>query len=142
MFGDYYIGGRRFDRLETLISYYMYYSELVKGEKLENPIAPIRVCKLERTYLSIKPYSNYQQNHLSALSRNQIRINRNLNETNSKNNQSNYWNNSEDILYFDRIGERFKVFHEVGEGEWLWAQSCRTNEFGLLYAECVIQIVI
>ena len=53
--GDYYIGGRQFDRLETLISYYMYYSELVKGEKLVNPIPPPIVCRLERICYSIKP---------------------------------------------------------------------------------------
>jgi hypothetical protein len=46
VFGDYYIGGRQFDRLETLISYYMYYSELKKGETLLNPVSPllVRIC--------------------------------------------------------------------------------------------------
>ena len=46
VFGDYYIGGRQFDRLETLISYYMYYSELKKGETLLNPVAPAVVSTL------------------------------------------------------------------------------------------------
>ena len=54
---------------------------------------------------------------------------------------NNYWNSNEDILYFEKVGEQFRVFHEVGEGEWLWAQSCSTNEYGLLLAECVVRLV-
>lgn len=134
VFGDYYIGGRQFDRLETLISYYMYYSELVKGEKLLSPIAPPRICKLERTYVSIKPFPR-----LNKAQEPNISISNRLNDTNILN----YWNNSEeDILYFDELGELFRVYHEVGEGEWYWAQSCKTNEFGLLYADCVEYVVI
>lgn len=99
VFGDYYIGGRRFDRLETLISYYMYYSELVKGEKLETPVIPQRICRLERTFLSIKPY---HYNQLSTLSRNQNRIlyKTKANELNRNSIQSAYWNNGEDMLFF------------------------------------------
>jgi hypothetical protein len=119
----------------------MYYSELVKGEKLETPVMPQRICRLERTYLSIKPY---HFNQLSTLSRNQNRIlyKKKPNELNRNSIQSAYWNNGEDMLFFDKIGERFKVFHEVDDGEWLWAQSFKTNEIGLLNSECVIQIVI
>jgi hypothetical protein len=122
----------------------MYYSELVKGEKLENPIPPNRICKLERTYLSIKSYSNNQYNNInkSKLKYLNIHNTNNNNNNNSSSNQTNYWNNSEDILYIDKIGERFKVFHEVNDGEWLWAQSFKTNEYGILNADCVIQIVI
>lgn len=118
VYGDYYIGGRQFDRLETLISYYMFYSELVKGEKLLNPIAPPIVCKLERTYLSIKPYTSVSAHFKS----------------------NNSWSCSEDILYVNRPGERFRVFHEVDDGEWLWAQSYETGDCGLLAAECVVYI--
>lgn len=120
VYGDYYIGGRQFDRLETLISYYMFYSELVKGEKLLNPIAPPIVCKLERTYLSIKPYATVSGHFKSTTYNN--------------------WSCSEDVLYVTRPGERFRVFHEVDDGEWLWAQSYETGDCGLLAAECVVCI--
>ena len=117
----------------------MYYSELVKGEKLENPIGPLRICRLERTYLSIKPYSNYQLNHTNVNNIKALQIK--LNDSPIRNHRQFNWNSTEDLLYFDKIGERFRVFHEVGDGEWLWAQSYKTNDFGLLNADCVIQIV-
>jgi hypothetical protein len=171
VFGDYYIGGRQFDRLETLISYYMYYSELVKGEKLLHPVVPPIVRKLDRTFLSIKPYPNFNTTNQTlnkiqysgyniALNANSVANynansshmirntmsnssshNENLNLHVNNNEQlaaSNGWNNNEDILYFDKIGERFKVFHEIDDSEWLWAQSCETNECGLLNADSVI----
>ncbi len=43
VFGDYYIGGRRFDSLETLVTYYMFYSVIKQNEPLVNPIAPSQV---------------------------------------------------------------------------------------------------
>ncbi len=43
VFGDYYIGGRRFDSLETLITYYMFYSVIKQNEPLVNPIQPLKV---------------------------------------------------------------------------------------------------
>lgn len=103
----------------------MYYSELVKGEKLLNPIPPPIVYKLERTCLSTRPYPSpkFPQDQLS----NNI-------------SPDNEWSNSEDILYFNNIGERFRVFHEIEDGEWLWAQALSTNECGLLLAECVVYV--
>ena len=112
VFGDYYIGGRQFDRLETLISYYMFYSELVKDEKLLYPLAPSIICDLYRTYISIEPY---------------------LKEMTSDFN--------EEILYHDQIGQLFHVYHEIGEGQWYWAKSCDNNEYGLLFSQSVKQIV-
>lgn len=43
MCGDYYIGGRRFSSLSDLIGYYSYVSCLLKGEKLQSPVAPPEV---------------------------------------------------------------------------------------------------
>ena len=40
----------------------------------------------------------------------------------------------------NKVGERFRVFHEVDDGEWLWAQSYETGDCGLLAAECVVCI--
>jgi hypothetical protein len=57
VFGDFYIGGRQFDRLETLISYYMFYSELKKGECLLHPLPPTKVKKTLRFILTIKELS-------------------------------------------------------------------------------------
>jgi len=47
---------------------------------------------------------------------------------------------SEDIIYFDKVGERFRVFHDVEEGDRLWAQSSETGESGLLLAESVVRV--
>ena len=103
----------------------MYYSELVKGEKLLNPIPPPIVYKLERTCLSIRPYPSPKFHSQYFL---------------HNTNVGNEWNNSEDILYFENIGERFRVFHEIEDGEWLWAQAYSTNECGLLLAECIVYV--
>ena len=43
MCGDYYIGGREFDTLSDLIGYYTSWSDLLKGEKLRNPVPPPEV---------------------------------------------------------------------------------------------------
>ena len=43
MCGDYYIGGREFDTLSDLIGYYTSWSDLLKGERLMNPVAPPEV---------------------------------------------------------------------------------------------------
>ena len=127
VFGDYYIGGREFDRLETLISYYMYYSELVKGEKLIYPVAAPILCRLERICISVKPYPlGDKPSSDPDLSASSAIVD---------------LNNSEDILYFNRTGQLFRVFHQVGEGDWLWAQSFDTNECGLLYSKSVEFIV-
>jgi hypothetical protein len=46
------------------------------------------------------------------------------------------------VLYFENVGEMFRVFHEVGErGEWFWAQRGYSNEHGLLLAECARLVV-
>ena len=44
MCGDYYIGGREFDTLSELIGYYHSWSDLLKGERLQNPVPPPEVC--------------------------------------------------------------------------------------------------
>ncbi|XP_028399121.1 ras GTPase-activating protein 1-like isoform X2 [Dendronephthya gigantea] len=40
LFGDYYIGGRQFEKLRDLIGYYTKYSSLLKDERLEYPVQP------------------------------------------------------------------------------------------------------
>ncbi|CAF0797275.1 unnamed protein product [Brachionus calyciflorus] len=126
LFGDYYIGGRQFDKLETLISYYMHYSELVKGEKLLEPLPPSRVCHLEKFYVCIKLYNRPKQSNANKIEFDLI-----------QNLDNNNYTDDDDILYIDKIGELVRVFYEIGDGEWFWAQSCSTNEFGLLKADCV-----
>jgi hypothetical protein len=117
----------------------MYYSELVKDERLIFPLAPERVCRLEKTYVSIKIY---EPESLAAQQADQ-----NLAASSSSSSSSalpplpTSLSNSEDILYIKKLNERFIVFHEIGDGEWLWAQSYDTNECGLLLAECVKCVV-
>ena len=43
MTGDFYIGGRQFDRLSDLIGYYTHVSFLLKGEQLVTPVPPPEV---------------------------------------------------------------------------------------------------
>lgn len=57
MCGDYYIGGRRFSSLSDLIGYYSYVSCLLKGEKLESPVAPPEV----RLTPWLEVYSRFQR---------------------------------------------------------------------------------
>ena len=137
VFGDYYIGGRQFDRLETLISYYMYYSELVKGEKLLNPVAPPIACRLEKTYLSIKAFKNSS----NQKSKSQLSLISNTCHRGGEEALNCCWDNSEDILYVEQVGQRFRVFHEIDEADWYWAQCYETNECGILFADCVVPVV-
>jgi hypothetical protein len=102
----------------------MYYSELVKDERLLQPIAPDKVCKVEKHYVSTKIFSSV---HVFANSDYGL-----INESYC----------SDDILFIDRVGQLFKVYHEVGDdGEWLWAQCLDKKEFGLLMADCVKCVV-
>ena len=169
MYGDYYMGGRQFDCLETLISYYMYYSEIIKGEKLTCPIAPPVIERVERTYVSTKPHikknnTNMKDDECASFKK--------KSKKSSSGNSSNYNGSDLDVemedeeeqeqdeeeednatyeyplvdddivLYFENVGEMFRVFHEVGErGEWFWAQRGYSNEHGLLLAECVRLVV-
>lgn len=110
----------------------MYYSELVKNEKLLYPIPPPKVCKLERTYVSIKKYPRDQAKEQTImLSQNDINVSIESGLTFGLN----------DVLYIEKLGELFRVYHEIGEGEWYWAKSCETDEYGLLLAECVRYVV-
>ena len=176
----------------------MYYSELVKDEKIANAIAPPVVCRIERTCISVKPHLKHKPNSNSPdddeekirleskkvdqiISKSNQELNNNTSSSVSRSNSSSNsigdqkeaisdtfssisktkndtdidehevdvildelddYEYQEDILYFDKAGELFKVFHEVGDqGEWYWAQSYRTNECGLLLAECVEFVV-
>ncbi|KAM9823217.1 ras GTPase-activating protein 1-like isoform X3 [Syngnathus typhle] len=57
MCGDYYIGGRRFSSLSDLIGYYSYVSCLLKGEKLQWPVAPPEPVEDRRRVRAILPYT-------------------------------------------------------------------------------------
>uniref|UniRef100_A0A673CKI4 Ras GTPase-activating protein 1 n=1 Tax=Sphaeramia orbicularis TaxID=375764 RepID=A0A673CKI4_9TELE len=57
MCGDYYIGGRRFSSLSDLIGYYSYVSCLLKGEKLQSPVAPPEPVEDRRRVRAILPYT-------------------------------------------------------------------------------------
>jgi len=169
VYGDYYMGGRQFDCLETLISYYMYYSEIIKGEKLAYPIAPPVIERVERTYVSIKPHIKKKNNTINMKDDDdECGSFKKKTKKSSSGNSSNYNGSDLDVemdddeeqeqeqeetyeyplvdddivLYFENVGEMFRVFHEVGErGEWFWAQRGYSNEHGLLLAECVRLVV-
>ncbi|XP_015216436.1 ras GTPase-activating protein 1 isoform X2 [Lepisosteus oculatus] len=57
MCGDYYIGGRRFSSLSDLIGYYSYVSCLLKGEKLQSPVAPPEPVEDRRRVRAKLPYT-------------------------------------------------------------------------------------
>ena len=126
----YFIGQRHFDKIETLVSYYMYYSELVKGEKLMYPVEPDVIRRMDSVYVSVK-----SREEISSSS------------TNSTTSTSNSMvalvdDQLRNVLNVEKPGMIFKVFHECGEqGQWLWAQSLATSECGLLPLECVRRVV-
>lgn len=120
IFGVYFIGLRHFDKIETLVSYYMYYSELVKGEKLLYPIEPETITRMDGVYISVKMVASQTVNLRSAIVDEEVR----------------------NVLAVDQVGLLFRGFHECGnEGQWLWAQSMKNNEFGLLAVDCVKRVV-
>ncbi|GAB1609426.1 ras GTPase-activating protein 1-like [Argonauta hians] len=55
--GDYYIGGRQFDSLSLLIGYYTRCSYLLKGEQLQEPVAPPEPVDDCRKVIAILPFS-------------------------------------------------------------------------------------
>jgi hypothetical protein len=134
MYGVYFIGLRHFDKLETLVSYYMYYSELVKDEKLLCPIEPERISRIESVYVSVRVLNKEDQIRLRASTRTSSQVN---GEDNNSSNSSN------PILEIESVGLFFKVYHEVDdEGEWLWAQSVKChNRYGLLNSGYVKRVV-
>lgn len=114
----------------------MYYSELVKGEKLLESLPPSRVCHLEKFYVSIKTFNKPIRTETNKI---EFDLIQNLENNNNINN--NNYTEEDDVLNIDKIGELFKVYSEISDGEWLWAQSCKNNEFGLLKADCVRYVV-
>ncbi|XP_064618499.1 ras GTPase-activating protein 1-like isoform X2 [Lineus longissimus] len=56
MCGDFYIGGRQFASLSQLIGYYSSYSDLLKGERLNCPVAPPVPVDDQRRVIATLPY--------------------------------------------------------------------------------------
>ena len=115
----------------------MFYSELLKGEKLRYAVAPVRISKLDRVYVSIRGFVNTSSTH-----------HRGREESPSGDAYEHATKHStvltylrDDILFVERVGELFTVYHEIGDGEWLWARSIRTGAYGFLLAECVRCVV-
>lgn len=113
----------------------MYYSELVKGEKLMYPIEPDVIRRADSVYVSMRAASSSVRP--IALVEDQLR----------------------NVLTVDRPGLVFRVYHECSSAntadeqtttassdqqqqpQWFWAQSMTTNECGLLPSECVKRVV-
>ena len=55
--GDYYIGGRKFQSLLHLIGYYSTYGNLVKNEKLQNPVASLEPVHLAYRVVAKFPFT-------------------------------------------------------------------------------------
>ncbi|XP_039291566.1 ras GTPase-activating protein 1 isoform X2 [Nilaparvata lugens] len=55
--GDFYIGGRQFDSLPDLIAYYTSCSDLLKSERLDNPVAPPEPVNDKKRIVAILPYT-------------------------------------------------------------------------------------
>jgi hypothetical protein len=170
VFGDYFLGGRQFDKLDTLISYFMFYSELVKNERLLHPLAPLRITRLEKTYISKGVFSKnggkksstqIQQQQIQTLSSIEFIEGEELVVVDEESSlviggdedrvvsgeeeediEEDLMLDNEEILSIDKEGELFLVFHNVNEdSEWLWAKNIRTNKYGLLNSRCVTQVV-
>lgn len=128
----YFIGQRHFDKIETLVSYYMYYSELVKGEKLMYPVEPDVIRRMDSVYVSVKSREEISSSSSSS----------NSTTTSSNSMVALVDDQLRNVLNVEKPGMLFKAFHECGEqGQWLWAQSLATSECGLLPLECVRRVV-
>ncbi|KAF7989817.1 hypothetical protein HCN44_008491 [Aphidius gifuensis] len=55
--GDYYIGGRQFNSLSDLVAYYTHCSDLLKRERLINPIPPPEPVNDKKRIVAILPYT-------------------------------------------------------------------------------------
>ena len=55
--GDFYIGGRRFDSLSDLIAHYTHLSDLLKHERLVNPVPPPEPVNDSKRVIAILPYT-------------------------------------------------------------------------------------
>ncbi|XP_048484401.1 ras GTPase-activating protein 1 isoform X2 [Plutella xylostella] len=55
--GDYYIGGRQFDSLPELVSFYSHCSDLLKRERLLEPVAPPEPVNDKKRVVAILPYT-------------------------------------------------------------------------------------
>lgn len=56
MCGDYYIGGRQFDSLSDLIGYYTSWSDLLKKERLVQPVPPPEPVNDKKRAVAVLPY--------------------------------------------------------------------------------------
>lgn len=111
----------------------MYYSDLVKGEKLVHPIEPDIIQRPDSIYVSVRP---------SVASVPTTTTNTTTTTTSPQAQVVLVEEQLRQVLTVDRVGIVFRVWHECGErGQWLWAQSYATNEFGLLPIECVKRVV-
>lgn len=54
--GDYYIGGRQFDSLSDLIGYYTGWSDLLKKERLIQPVPPPEPVNDKKRAIAVLPY--------------------------------------------------------------------------------------
>ncbi|XP_063368030.1 ras GTPase-activating protein 1 [Cydia amplana] len=55
--GDYYIGGRQFDSLTELVGFYSHCSDLLKRERLVEPVAPPEPVNDKKRVVAILPYT-------------------------------------------------------------------------------------
>ncbi|XP_059056111.1 ras GTPase-activating protein 1 [Achroia grisella] len=55
--GDYYIGGRQFDSLPELVGFYSHCSDLLKRERLVEPVAPPEPVNDKKRVVAILPYT-------------------------------------------------------------------------------------
>jgi len=55
--GDFYIGGRQFDSLQDLIGYYTHKSDLLKVERLNQPVPPPEAVNDQKRAIAILPYT-------------------------------------------------------------------------------------
>ena len=118
----------------------MFYSELVKDERLQYGVAPARITRLERTAVARELY---KRNRSKTNRSDGEEIDDDENDDNEDNDDitdNEYGDNEDDdeVLEIVSIGEVFTVHHTVNnDDKWLWAESRRSGKVGLLLAERV-----
>ena len=126
--GDFYIGGRQFDSLQDLIGYYTHKSDLLKHERLRQPVAPPEPVNDRKRAIAILPYTKMPDTDELTFQKGNIPT---KGVVFSKNSSNIY------ILCFS--GDIFFIHNDLGDG-WLWVTAHRTGEQGLVFKDLMTDL--
>ena len=132
--GDFYIGGRQFDSLQDLIGYYTHKSDLLKHERLRQPVAPPEPVNDRKRAIAILPYTKMPDTDELTFQKGMI--------------NSILWylvmNSRRSKLFFISFinffpGDIFFIHNDLGDG-WLWVTAHRTGEQGLVFKDLMTDL--